>query len=204
MVDPGRNSRRSRISICALRAVLQPHPVLRRADRRRVEPTTPRMRRLSPPAGCGGCSVRGCAASGADAFGCDTVALVLFPEAAAPASASPASRFALAVVGIDHGRCLEANARSPNGPIRARMKLPDSPGPLTGPGSVQRRAQSVLEKRPGPPLCAACEEKSVTGYCRQTRERNDIEWARATGTAPPCAHRGPYILLLRAGIVPRA
>ena len=139
MVDPGRNSRRSRISICALRAVLQPHPVLRRADRRRVEPTTLRMRRLSPPAGCGGCSVRGCAASGADAFGCDTVALVLFPEAAAPASASPASRFALAVVGIDHGRCLEANARSPNGPIRARMKLPDSPGP----GSVQRRAQSV-------------------------------------------------------------
>ena len=43
----------------ALRAVLQPHPVLRRADRRRVEPTAPRMRRLSPPAGCGGCSVRG-------------------------------------------------------------------------------------------------------------------------------------------------
>ena len=43
----------------ALRAVLQPHPVLRRADRRRVEPTALRMRRLSPPAGCGGCSVRG-------------------------------------------------------------------------------------------------------------------------------------------------
>ena len=43
----------------ALRAVLQPHPVLRRADRRRVEPTAPRMLRLSPPAGCGGCSVRG-------------------------------------------------------------------------------------------------------------------------------------------------
>ncbi len=40
-------------------AVLQPHPVLRRADRRRVEPTALRMRRLSPPAGCGGCSVRG-------------------------------------------------------------------------------------------------------------------------------------------------
>ena len=39
--------------------MLQPHPVLRRADRRRVEPTAPRMRRLSPPAGCGGCSVRG-------------------------------------------------------------------------------------------------------------------------------------------------
>ena len=35
------------------------HPVLRRADRRRVESTAPRMRRLSPPAGCGGCSVRG-------------------------------------------------------------------------------------------------------------------------------------------------
>ena len=58
----------------AFRAVLEPllscasyaadgaaatHPVLRRADRRRVEPTAPRMRRLSPPAGCGGCSVRG-------------------------------------------------------------------------------------------------------------------------------------------------
>ena len=43
----------------ALRAVLQPHPVLRRADRRRVEPTALRMRRLSPPAGCGGCSVCG-------------------------------------------------------------------------------------------------------------------------------------------------
>jgi len=43
----------------ATRAVLLPHPVLRRADRRRVEPTAPRMRRLSPPAGCGGCSVRG-------------------------------------------------------------------------------------------------------------------------------------------------
>ena len=43
----------------ALRAVLQPHPVLRRADRRRVEPTAPRLRRLGPPAGSGGCSVRG-------------------------------------------------------------------------------------------------------------------------------------------------
>jgi hypothetical protein len=44
----------------ALRVVLlQPHPVLRRADHRRVEPTAPRMRRLSPPAGCDGCSVRG-------------------------------------------------------------------------------------------------------------------------------------------------
>jgi len=43
----------------ATRAVLLPHPVLRRADRRRVEPTAPRMRRLSLPAGCGGCSVRG-------------------------------------------------------------------------------------------------------------------------------------------------
>ena len=43
----------------AQRSLLQPHPVLRRADRRRVEPTAPRMRRLSPPAGCGGCSVRG-------------------------------------------------------------------------------------------------------------------------------------------------
>ena len=49
-----------------------------------------------------------CAASRADAFGCDTVAHVLFPEAAAPASASPASRFALAVIGIDHGRRLKA------------------------------------------------------------------------------------------------
>ena len=49
-----------------------------------------------------------CAASRADAFGYDTVALVLFPEAAAPASASLASRFALAVIGIDHGRRLEA------------------------------------------------------------------------------------------------
>ena len=57
------------------------------------------------------------------------------------------------------------------------------------PGPRQRPA--TRSKRPGPPLCAACEEKSVTGYCRQTRERNDIEWARATGTAPPCAHRGP-------------
>ena len=43
----------------ALTAGLQPHPVLRRADRRRVEPTAPMMRRLSLPAGCGGCSVRG-------------------------------------------------------------------------------------------------------------------------------------------------
>ena len=43
----------------ALWAGLQPHPVLRRADRRRVEPTAPMMRRLSLPAGCGGCSVRG-------------------------------------------------------------------------------------------------------------------------------------------------
>ena len=43
----------------ALRAVLHTHPVLRRADRRRVEPTAPRMRRLSPRAGCGGCSVGG-------------------------------------------------------------------------------------------------------------------------------------------------
>ena len=58
----------------AFRAVLEPllscasyaadgaaatHPVLRRADRRRVEPTAPSMRRLGPPAGCGGCSVGG-------------------------------------------------------------------------------------------------------------------------------------------------
>ena len=48
-----------------------------------------------------------CAASLADAFGCDTIALVLFPEAAAPASASPASRFAFAVISIDHRRRLE-------------------------------------------------------------------------------------------------
>ena len=48
-----------------------------------------------------------CAASRADAFGCDTVAHVLFPEAAAPASASPASRFAFAVICIDHRRRLE-------------------------------------------------------------------------------------------------
>jgi hypothetical protein len=55
-------------------AVLEPSAVLRvvrygrccshtsgvpRADRRRVEPTAPMMRRLSLPAGCGGCSVRG-------------------------------------------------------------------------------------------------------------------------------------------------
>ena len=58
----------------AFRAVLEPllscasyaadgaaatHPVLRQADRRRVEPTAPSMRRLGPPAGCGGCSVSG-------------------------------------------------------------------------------------------------------------------------------------------------
>ena len=55
------------------------------------------------------------------------------------------------------------------------------------PGPRQRPA--TRSKRPGPPLCAACEEKSVTGYCRQTRERNDIEWARATGTAPPSTMR---------------
>jgi hypothetical protein len=49
-----------------------------------------------------------CAVSLADAFGCEPVAFVLFPEAAAPASASPASRFALTMIGIDHGRRLDA------------------------------------------------------------------------------------------------
>ena len=43
-----------------LRMVLQPHiRFCDVPDRRRVELTAPRMRRLSPPAGCGGCSVGG-------------------------------------------------------------------------------------------------------------------------------------------------
>ena len=103
----------------AFRAVLEPllscasyavdgaaatHPVLRRADRRRVE-LLPRA--CSASAHQLAAADAPCAASLADAFGCDTIALVLFPEAAAPASASPASRFAHAVIGIDHGRRLE-------------------------------------------------------------------------------------------------
>ena len=108
----------------ALRAVLQPRPVLRRADRRRVEPTALRLRRLGPPAGCGGCSVRGKRRRCLCAFGCHTVALVLFPEVAAPASASPASRFALAhALAVGQGTCLPGHGASVGSVSRQARRL---------------------------------------------------------------------------------
>jgi hypothetical protein len=42
-----------------------------------------------------------------------TRAFLHFSASAAPASASPSVRFALAVVGIDHGRRLEARTGRP-------------------------------------------------------------------------------------------
>ena len=93
-------------SYTALRAVLQPH--IRFCDELIADALSPLPRACGASAHQLAAAEAPSAASLADAFGCDTVAFVLFPEAAAPASASPASRFVLAVIGIDHGRRLEA------------------------------------------------------------------------------------------------
>ena len=99
----------------ALRAVLQPHILahIRFCDELIADALSPLPRECGASALQLAAADAPCSASGADAFGCDTVALVLLPEAAAPASASPASRFALAVVGIDHGRRLKARTGQP-------------------------------------------------------------------------------------------
>ena len=89
----------------ALRVGLQPH--IRFCDELIADALSPLPRECGASAHQLAAADAPCAASRADAFECDTVALVLFPEAAAPASASPASRFAFAVIGIDHGRRLE-------------------------------------------------------------------------------------------------
>ena len=119
----------------AFRAVLEPllscasyaadgaaatHPVLRRADRRRVEPTAPSMRRLGPPAGCGGCSVRG------------KPGRCLRVRHHCPCAIPRGRSTGLGVAGFairsrrDRHRP-RASPRSPNGPIRARLKPPDRP-----------------------------------------------------------------------------
>ena len=119
----------------AFRAVLEPllscasyavdgaaatHPVLRRADRRRVEPTAPSMRRLGPPAGCGGCSVRG------------KPGRCLRVRHRCPCAIPRGRSTGLGVAGFairsrrDRHRP-RASPRSPNGPIRARLKPPGSP-----------------------------------------------------------------------------
>ena len=94
-----------------LRTVLQPH--IRFCDELIADALSPLPRACGASAHQLAAADAPCAASLADAFGCDTIALVLFPEAAAPASASPASRFAHAVIGIDHGRRLKARTGQP-------------------------------------------------------------------------------------------
>ena len=117
----------------ALRAVLQPHPVLRRADRRRVEPTAPRMRRLSPPAGCGGCSVRG------------KPGRCLRVRHHCPCAIPRGRSTGLGVAGFtirsrrDRHRP-RASPQSPNGPTRARLK------PLGSPAATRSNAFRPLEK----------------------------------------------------------
>ena len=104
----------------ALRAVLQPHPVLRRADRRRVEPTAPMMRYLSLPAGCGGCSVRG------------KPRRCLRVRHRCPCAVPRGRSTGLGVAGFairsrrDRHRP-RASPKSPNGPIRSRLEPPGSP-----------------------------------------------------------------------------
>ena len=138
----------------ALRAVLQPHPVLRRADRRRVEPTAPSMRRLGPPAGCGGCSVRG------------KPGRCLRVRHRCPCAIPRGRSTGLGVAGFairsrrDRHRP-RASPRSPNGPIRARLKPPGSPAATRDslrtlqeiPGNVIRNQGSFCpnERHPGLP-----------------------------------------------------
>ena len=96
------------------------HPVLRRADRRRVEPTAPRMRRLSLPAGCGGCSVRG------------KPRRCLRVRHRCPCAVPRGRSTGLGVAGFAirsrrYRHRPRASPQSPNGPIRARLEPPDSP-----------------------------------------------------------------------------
>ena len=165
----------------ALRAVLQPHPVLRRADRRRVEPTAPRMLRLSPPAGCGGCSVRG------KRRRCLRVRHRCF--CAFPRGRSTGLGVAGFAIRSRRGRHRpRASPRSPNGPIRARMKPPDSPAATRSKrmawGQVFRGFGSVWEKKPtvwtrtgpcgrGCALCAARPARRVLAGRRVRYDRHD-------------------------------
>ena len=134
----------------AFRAVLEPllscasyaadgaaatHPVLRRAYRRRVEPTAPSMRRLGPPAGCGGCSVGG------------KPGRCLRVRHRCPCAFSRGRSTGLGVAGFairsrrDRHRP-RASPRCPNGPIRARLTPPGSP--------ALRRGLSIGVPRVGP------------------------------------------------------
>jgi hypothetical protein len=128
----------------ATRAVLQPHPVLRRADRRRVEPTAPMMRRLSLPAGCGGCSVRG------------KPRRCLRVRHRCPCAVPRGRSTGLSVAGFairsrrDRHRP-RASPQSSNGPIRARMKPPGSP--------AATRTKAMI--RPGPDV--ACGMRAQRG-----------------------------------------
>ena len=138
----------------AFRAVLEPllscasyaadgaaatHPVLRRADRRRVEPTAPSMRRLGPPAGCGGCSVRG------------KPGRCLRVRPHCPCAIPRGRSTGLGVAGFairsrrDRHRP-RASPRSPNGPIRARLKPPGSPAATRSMGTSTNHGAR-------PPLC---------------------------------------------------
>ena len=96
------------------------HPVLRRADRRRVEPTAPGMRRLGPPAGCGGGSV------GGKPGRCLRVrhrCLCAFPRGRC--TGLGVAGFAIRSRRDRHRP--RASPRSPNKPYRASLKPPDSP-----------------------------------------------------------------------------
>ena len=132
----------------AFRAVLEPllscasyaadgaaatHPVLRRADRRRVEPTAPNMRHLGPPAGCGGCSVRG------------KPGKCLRVRHHCPCAIPRGRSTGLGVAGFtirsrrDRHRP-RASPQSPNGPTRARLK------PQGSPAATRSNAFRPLEK----------------------------------------------------------
>ena len=142
----------------AFRAVLEPllscasyavdgaaatHPVLRRADRRRVEPTAPSMRRLGPPAGCGGCSVRG------------KPGRCLRVRHHCPCAIPRGRSTGLGVAGFtirsrrDRHRP-RASPRSPNGPIRARLKPPGSPAATPGPAPSRKKRVASYSTYPDP------------------------------------------------------
>jgi len=113
------------------------HPVLRRADRQRVELTAPRMRRLSPPAGCDGCSVRG---KPDRCLRVRTRCLRAF---------SRGRSTGLGVAGFairsHHDRHRpRASPRCPNGPTRARLKPSGSPAATRMMGTLDQPRRTRL------------------------------------------------------------
>jgi hypothetical protein len=113
------------------------HPVLRRADRRRVEPTAPIIRRLSPPDGCGGCSVRGKPGR----------CLRVRHRCLRAFSRGPSTGLGIAGFAIRSRRDRRrprASPRSPNGPTRARLK------PSGSPAATRMRATLDQPRRTAP------------------------------------------------------